>query len=425
MEKAVEIGKFRRTRSLNPAFARVRSTLSDSFDMGEDHDLSRTESSGINRLGSVSSNRSASNWEVVKGMVASEHRRTSDSRDSARTTRPSTMHTAANVVRAIQSVSHSAKERARSVKVTFSEPCHDSYMLMKTGCSDLDWSRLDSRDAVQLYESDERFSDAVQGTYNMNYHATMDSSFAKVGFKSPRVRGGTCLIEIKVKCDNLPAHKGHTAPDTKAVVKIFNLLTKKWNVEWESDLQSREASPSYRKLLRIRIPDGGNTHAIIAVIDKTRKSNSEIGRAVVNLDQVVGACEQPHLRVPAYSCFLSAPIEPPATDEDYVTMMYEAHEKAVEAPDGSCCSRVAQVDPGQFDHGFGRLILRMERLPDAALLSVSLREGVPEGLEPQTMTAGSTYVPKFQRAVFSLPLSLSLERLLTSPCRTFLSVRAR
>ena len=121
-------------------------------------------------------------------------------------------------------------------------------MLLKTGCSDLDWARLDTRDAVQLYESDLRFSDAVHGTYNMQHHPTLDSSFAKVGFKSPRVRGGTVLLEVKIKCENLPAYKSHTAPDTQVQVKIFNLLRKQWNVEWESDLQAREHAPSYRKV---------------------------------------------------------------------------------------------------------------------------------------------------------------------------------
>jgi hypothetical protein len=146
------------------------------------------------------------------------------------------------------------------------------------------------------------------------------------------------------------------------------------------------------------------------VVDKTRRGHNEVGRAVVNLDQVVEACEVPHLKLPAYACFLCPSIAPSETDEEYVARVSSVppretgvdllHEGARESAAPS--ARAGCAEPGQVDEGLGRLILRMERLPDASLLSVALREGDPEGLQVQTMTTGSTYVPKFQRAVMEL-----------------------
>jgi hypothetical protein len=118
----------------------------------------------------------------------------------------------------------------------------------------------DSRDAVQLYKSSLRFSDAVQGVYNMQGHATLDGVFAKCGFRSPRFRGGTCLLEIKIQCRDLPGHGlTRNAPDAVREFLVFNLKLKRWRKEWESDIQLREFSPTFRRILRIEIPDGGNT----------------------------------------------------------------------------------------------------------------------------------------------------------------------
>jgi len=118
----------------------------------------------------------------------------------------------------------------------------------------------DSRDAVQLYKSSLRFSDAVQGVYNMQGQATLDGVFAKCGFRSPRFRGGTCLLEIKIQCRDLPGHGlTRNAPDAVREFLVFNLKLKRWRKEWESDIQLREFSPTFRRILRIEIPDGGNT----------------------------------------------------------------------------------------------------------------------------------------------------------------------
>ena len=257
------------------------------------------------------------------------------------------------------------------------------------GCSDLDWARLDSRDAVQLCKSKTRFSDAVQGTYNMQGQVTLDSRFAKCGFKSPRIRGGTCLLEIKIKCSDLRGHKlgaAQTAPDTLCQVFIFNLGSRRWQKEWESDVQMRECSPTYRRVLRVEIPDGGNTHAIVIILDKSRRGSAEIGRAAVNLDQVLDACEQTSMMMPAYVHHLCAPVE-----------------ESIEAwCNGVIDDADAEASASASGESMGTLILRTERMVDGAHLSVSLRGADPEGLEAETTTHVSTYVPKFQRAVMQM-----------------------
>ena len=160
---------------------------------------------------------------------------------------------------------------AKTIKIKFEQAIHESYSLDKGGCSVLDWTRLDSRDAVQLYKSSLRFSDAVQGVYNMQGHATLDGVFAKCGFRSPRFRGGTCLLEIKIQCRDLPGHGlTRNAPDAVCEFLVFNLKLKRWRKEWESDIQLREFSPTFRRILRIEIPDGGNTHGIFIILDKSR-----------------------------------------------------------------------------------------------------------------------------------------------------------
>ena len=111
----------------------------------------------------------------------------------------------------------------------------------------------------------------MQGVYNMQGHATLDGVFAKCGFRSPRFRGGTCLLEIKIQCRDLPGHGlTRNAPDAVCEFLVFNLKLKRWRKEWESDIQLREFSPTFRRILRIEIPDGGNTHGIFIILDKSR-----------------------------------------------------------------------------------------------------------------------------------------------------------
>lgn len=149
VNKAIEIGKFRRARSMNPAFQRARSNQSDTFDLadGEEQDTSRVGSAGFNRSGSArsaagidrlestssrKSNRSSgsgSRWDYVKKAVVESDdlmygsMRISDSRDSARTTRPSTRPstrgaTAVAAVSAFRSVSREVQRlRSRTTKV--------------------------------------------------------------------------------------------------------------------------------------------------------------------------------------------------------------------------------------------------------------------------------------------------------------------
>ena len=263
------------------------------------------------------------------------------------------------------------------------------YAYAQVGCSDLDWARLDSRDAVQLCRSKARFTDAVQGTYNMQGKVTLDSRFAKCGFKSPRIRGGTCLLELKILARDLPSHgPGQTAPDTVCQVLIFNLGSRRWQKEWESDIQMREHSPTYRRVLRVEIPDGGNTHAIILILDKSRRGSAEIGRAAVNLDQVLDACEQTSMTMPAYVHRLCPPCTPEVSNETWCN--------------GVIDDAVGEREASAGEESTGTLVLRAERMEDGAHLSVSLRGADPEGLDADTTTHSSTFVPKFQRAVMQM-----------------------
>jgi len=149
VHKAIEIGKFRRARSMNPAFSRVRSNQSDTFDLGADMEEQETaragsasqlsstgfnrvasdrSPSGIDRLESTSSRKSnrssgsASRWDYVKRVVVEGDSRISDSRcdtrDSARTTRPSTRGaTAVAAVSKFRAVSREAQRHRRTTKV--------------------------------------------------------------------------------------------------------------------------------------------------------------------------------------------------------------------------------------------------------------------------------------------------------------------
>ena len=366
-KEAVEKARINRARSSNPAFQRLRSA----------------------------------GWDVVKDLQASHHEDQATGRAEVRNrasraaglTRSASMSKAHSKAAAIVH-SHLLQKREpkRTTTVSFKEPLYDAYSLHKAGCSDLDWRRLDSYDAIQLYNNHTRFSDAVHGTYNMQGKVSLDSNFARAGFKSPRVRGGMCLLEMKIVCENLRASKvGYThGPDSQVQVKIFNLITKRWRVEWQSDVQIRNESPIFRKLLRIEIPDGAHTHAIIVVMDKSRRAgeHAEIGRALVNLDIVVEASEQPGMAMPAYACVLEPALAQGVSDEEYVQAMYASEEAEAALENGASgrggsgagageeASSQLSVGAGKSGReGVGRLILRTDRLADASMLSVPLRIG--------------------------------------------------
>ena len=248
VSEAVSIAKFRRATSLNSGFQTA---------------TYRTSSSGWSMLKStvtavakIHQHEAAGETNVpaapgLGAVVSAAHDRSTVAKQ---------IKFVLNARRKFHSPQSNSVAPAETIKIKFEQAIHESYSLDKGGCSVLDWSRLDSRDAVQLYKSSLRFSDAVQGVYNMQGHVTLDRVFAKSGLRSPRFRGGNCLLEIKIQCRDLPGHGlTRSAPDAVCEFLVFNLKSKRWRKEWESDIQLREFSPTFRRILRIEIPDGGNT----------------------------------------------------------------------------------------------------------------------------------------------------------------------
>jgi len=237
----------------------------------------------------------------------------------------------------------------------------------------------------------ERFSDAVKGTYNMQAQVNLDHTFLKAGLKSARHRSGERLLEIKIQCQGLQSSCGLSCQ-----LFIYNLCKKKWVVEWEADEIAKEEGKEekrFSRILRIVMPDGGNTHAIVVIHQKIRRSSAELGRAIVNLDQVLEACESPHMHMPAYVCSLSPAPEPHMSNEAWCQQQMSSEElpaadelRGLNPPPPGCCSRSSEYLEGGSGvlGGEGvwhssnmqvraQLVLLAEELPDASLLSTHLR----------------------------------------------------
>jgi len=247
---------------------------------------------------------------------------------------------------------------------------HDAY---SPSCPPLDWSKLNSKDADQLCNSEDRFHHALHGSYFFDPPVSLGQRLARAGLKTPE-RGTGCLLELAISCEDLPLNAAGKPPDPACVLLVYSLLERKWAEAWESDVVIRSQTPTFQHILRLSFP-AGVASAVLVVFDMQRSSRSkggrkELGRVKVNLEELNNSCPS-SLKVGSLSLELKKNEE--------------------------------EQESSQESSGLGRVSFVVERIKDDNFVSTKLRSIVMNaGSGGSDLQTPNKFVPRFQRGLLRL-----------------------
>ena len=258
---------------------------------------------------------------------------------------------------------------------------HDAY---SPSCPPLDWSKLNSKDADQLCNSEDRFHHALHGSYIFDPPVSLGQRLARAGLKTPE-RGGSRLLEVAISCEDLPLNSSGKPPDTSCALLVYSLLERKWAEAWGSEVVVRSQAPVFQRMLRLSFP-AGVAPAVLVLFDMQKSGKGkeggrkEIGRVKLDLEEVSNSCQRSS-RIGRVTLSLKKK----GKEEEEQEEEQEEEENGGERPE------------------LGRVTLGVERIKDENLVSTRLRNMARNashgGSELQTP---NKFVPRFQRGLLRL-----------------------